>query len=157
VLSGRQLGDIRCNPPGPGRMCAGRGTKVQQAAQTLRLPFGTNHSEEGLAGSVLPRVLARIDGADPALDRICLLAPVDAHLDQLFLFSWIRAKSGGHTTGAGAHGARVHLAVEAICCPYRGRVRTFIFPFIGAPHSHRGVLLVLHWSQSQWIFAQAQL
>ena len=49
------------------------------------------------------------------------MAPVDAHLDQLFLFSWIRAKSGGHTTGAGAHRARVHLAVEAIRCPYRGR------------------------------------
>ena len=28
---------------------------------------------------------------------------------------------------------------------------------IGAPHSHRGVLFVLHWSQSQWVFAQAQL
>ena len=53
-------------------MYAGRGTKVQQAAQTLRLPFGTNHSEEGLAGSVMPRVLARIDGADPALDPFLL-------------------------------------------------------------------------------------
>ena len=67
---------------------------------------------------------------DHALDRICLMAPVDAHLDRLFLFNWIRAKSGGHTTGAGAHRARVHLAVEAISCPYRGRVRTFIFPFL---------------------------
>ena len=66
--------------------------------------------------------------ADHALDRICLMVPVDAHLDRLFLFNWIRAKSGGHTTGAGAHHAHVHLAVEAISCPYRGRVRTFKFP-----------------------------
>ena len=66
--------------------------------------------------------------ADHALDRICLMVPVDAHLDRLFLFNWIRAKSGGHTTGAGAHRAHVHLAVEAIGCPYRGRVRTFKFP-----------------------------
>src|SRR6516225_3495400 len=58
------------------------------------------------------------------------MAPVDAHLDRLFLFSWIRAKSDVHTTDAGAHRARVHLAVEAISCPCRGRVRTFIFPFL---------------------------
>jgi hypothetical protein len=38
-------------------MYARLGTKVQQAAQTLRLPFGTNHSEEGLAGSVMRHVL----------------------------------------------------------------------------------------------------
>ena len=66
--------------------------------------------------------------ADHALDRICLMVPVDAHLDRLFLFNWIRAKSGGHTTCAGAHRAHVHLAVEAISCLYRGRVRTFKFP-----------------------------
>src|SRR6516225_4218314 len=38
-------------------MYSGRRTKVQQPAQTLRLPFGTNHSEEGLAGSVMRHVL----------------------------------------------------------------------------------------------------
>ena len=80
------------------------------------------------------RFVGPIDAPDHALDRICLRdpvdlrAPVDALLDQLFLFGWIRAKSGVHTTGAGARRARVHLAVETISCPYRGRVRTFIFP-----------------------------
>ena len=45
---------------GVGRMYAGRGTKVQQAAQTLRLPFGTNRLEEGLAGSVMPNASAPV-------------------------------------------------------------------------------------------------
>src|SRR6516164_6442265 len=65
------------------------------------------------------------------------MAPVDAHLDRLFLFSWIRAKSGVYTTGAGAHRARVHLAVEAISCPYRGRVQPLYF------HSYWGSALPL--------------
>jgi hypothetical protein len=64
------------------------------------------------------------DGADHALDRFCLMAPVDAHLDQLLRFRWIGIKSRVDTTGACAHRARVQLAAEAINSPFRGRVRT---------------------------------
>jgi hypothetical protein len=42
--SSGKLGDIRRDPARLGRTYAGR---HKSSAQTLRLPFGTNHSEEG--------------------------------------------------------------------------------------------------------------
>src|SRR6516165_11944870 len=74
----------------------------------------------GSSAASPPLSWRHIDGADHALDD--LMARVDGHLDRLFLFGWFRAKSDAYTTGAGAHRARVHLAVEAISCPNRGRV-----------------------------------
>ncbi len=69
-------------------------------------------------------LLARTDGADRALARFYLVAPVDPRLDQLLVFSWIRSKCRAHSTGAGAHCVRIPLDVEAISHPYGGRVRT---------------------------------
>jgi len=73
------------------------------------------------------------------------MAPVDVRLDQLLGFSWIRIKTRVHTTGAGARRGRVPLAMEAISCPYCGRVRTFTFP------SHLGPRMSIEASCSYWI------
>ena len=138
-LAARQLLDRHRNCSSFGSLK----TRRRVALPTQELSAQNRVSPAACTSDTRFGVLAHSDGADHALDRFCLMALVDAHLDHLLVFGW--GKSRVHTASAGTHRTRVLFAVEAISCPYSGRVRTFTFA------SHLGLGTSIEAYCSYWI------